>query len=235
MIIDSHAHAWTRWPYQPPVPDDESRGRIEQLLFEMDQNGVDQAVIICAQIQRNPDNNEYIAEQAQKYPSRIHQFPDVDCSWSPTYHAPGAADRLKAIAERWPIVGFTHYLKGDDDGPWLYGEQGQAFFRVAAEKRLIASISGGPQHQPALRKVAERFPSMPVLCHHLAGLRASAGPDQPGLKEVLASVRMPNIYVKVSGFYYGSRVQWEYPHSDVLWLVRTLYEHFGPYRLCWGS
>ena len=76
---------------------------------------------------------------------------------------------------------------------------------------------------------------MPILCHHLAGLRASDGPDQPGLKEVLASARMPNIYIKVSGFYYGSRVQWEYAHSDVLWLVRTLYEHFGPYRLCWGS
>jgi len=93
MIIDSHSHAWPRWPYQPPVPDDESHGRVEQLLFEMDQNGVDQAVIICAQIQRNPDNNEYIAEQVKRHPSRLHQFPDVDCSWSPTYHAPGAADR----------------------------------------------------------------------------------------------------------------------------------------------
>ena len=36
MIIDSHTHAWPRWPYQPPVPDDESRGKIEQLLHEMD-------------------------------------------------------------------------------------------------------------------------------------------------------------------------------------------------------
>ena len=40
MIVDAHCHAWATWPYQPPVPDPESRGRIEQLLFEMDQNGV---------------------------------------------------------------------------------------------------------------------------------------------------------------------------------------------------
>ena len=36
MVIDSHTHAWKYWPYQPPVPDPESRGRVEQLLWEMD-------------------------------------------------------------------------------------------------------------------------------------------------------------------------------------------------------
>mgnify|MGYP000103164064 CR=1 FL=1 len=235
MIIDSHCHAWTVWPYKEPVPDPGSRGVIEQLLFEMDQNGVDQAVIICARIDRNPDNNEYIAEQARKYPNRIHQFPDVDCSWWPTYHTPGAADRLREVAEKWPIKGFTHYLKADDDGSWLYSKEGLEFFKVAAEKRLIASIAGGPQHQAAIRQVAQRFPSMPILCHHLAGVRASKGPDETGLEQVLPSAKLPNIYIKVSGFYYGSRSQWDYPFWDVLWVVRTLYEHFGPYRMCWGS
>ena len=43
MIIDSHCHAWTTWPYDATVPDPDSRGRIEQLLFEMDRNGVDRA------------------------------------------------------------------------------------------------------------------------------------------------------------------------------------------------
>ena len=57
MIIDSHCHAWTRWPYQPPVPDDEYRGKIEQLIHEMDLNSVDQAVLVCAQIDYNPENN----------------------------------------------------------------------------------------------------------------------------------------------------------------------------------
>ena len=35
MIIDSHTHAWLKWPYQPQVPDEESRGKAEQLLYEM--------------------------------------------------------------------------------------------------------------------------------------------------------------------------------------------------------
>jgi predicted TIM-barrel fold metal-dependent hydrolase len=72
MIIDSHCHAWARWPYQPPVPDDEQRGRVEQLLHEMEINGVDQAMIVCAQIDHNPDNNAYIARMAAQYPERLH-------------------------------------------------------------------------------------------------------------------------------------------------------------------
>lgn len=235
MIIDSHCHAWRYWPYQPAVPDPESRGRVEQLLNEMDLHGVDKAVIICAQIDHNPNNNDYIAEVAAQHQDRLYQFPDVDCSWSATYHTPGAADRLRAIADRWPIKGFTHYLRHEDDGAWLYSDEGLAFFTVAAEYNLIASIAGRPEHQPAIRKVAERFSTMPILCHHLAGAKADETPPHTGLKEILASATLPNIYIKLSGFAYCSPVKWNFPYSDTHWVIRSLYEHFGPYRMCWGS
>jgi predicted TIM-barrel fold metal-dependent hydrolase len=234
MIIDSHCHAWTHWPYQPSVPDPESRGRVEQLLNEMDLNGVDKAVIICAQIDHNPENNAYIAEVAAQHADRLYQFPDVDCSWSPTYHTPGAADRLRAIAERWPIKGFTHYLKREEDG-WLTSDEGTAFFQVAVDFGLIASIAGAPHHEPAIRKVAERFPSLPILRHHLAGVKAADPPPHEGLQQVLASAKLPNIYIKLSGFAYCSSVNWDYPYADTHWVVRSLYEHYGPYRMCWGS
>jgi predicted TIM-barrel fold metal-dependent hydrolase len=142
---------------------------------------------------------------------------------------------LRRTADRWPIKGYTHYLRNDDDGSWLHSKEGLEFFRVASERQLISSIAGSPHHQPAIRKVAAEFPTMPILCHHLAGVSASEGPPHDGLKQVLESARIPNIYIKVSGFYYGSNAGWEYPHSDALWVVRALYEHFGPYRMCWGS
>ena len=81
MIIDCHTHAWDRWPYEPKVPDPETRGTIEQLLFEMDRNDVDKAVLVCARIDHNPHNNDYVADCVKRYPDRIVQFADVDCSW----------------------------------------------------------------------------------------------------------------------------------------------------------
>ena len=66
MIIDSHCHAWELWPYQPAVPDPESRGIVEQLLDEMGKNGVDMATIVCAQIWQNPANNDYVRRRRSK-------------------------------------------------------------------------------------------------------------------------------------------------------------------------
>ena len=164
----------------------------------------------AAQIDHNPQNNEYIAEVAAPHAGKLFQFPDVDCSWSTTYHTPGAADRLRAIAERWPIKGFTHYLRQEDDG-WLVSDEGTAFFQVAADHKLIASIAGSPRHEPVLRQVAERFPSVPILRHHLAGVKASEPPPHEMLKQVLASAKLPNIYIKFSGFHYCSSVRWGFP------------------------
>lgn len=233
MIIDSHCHGWTHWPYEPPVPDPQSRGRVDQLLWEMDQNGVDQAFIVCAGIDHNPENNAYIAECAADHPDRIHQCADVDSSWLPTHHRPGAAKRLREIADRWPIKGFTHYVGGTNDG-WFRTAEGIEFFETAAERGLIASISSSPIWQEDIRFIAARFPTMPILCHHLAGVRAVLG-ERSGLDQVLASAELPNIFVKVSGFYYGSRTSWDFPYHDSLEVVRALYEGFGAGRLCWGS
>jgi len=240
VIVDTHCHAWETWPYTPAVPDPESRGRVEQLLHEMDTCGVDQALIVCAQIEHNPQNNAYVAEQVRSHPDRLRMLADLDCSWSPTYHIPGAAGRLRQMAERLPLAGFTHYLKREDDGAWLHSEEGQAVFQTAAELGLLASIACRPHQHPALRKAAEAHPEVPFLVHHL-GLVAGDDGD-PGhnvlgsnLEQVLASAEVPNIYIKVSGFAYAAAVKWDFPYKDTHWIVKALYERFGPQRLCWGS
>ena len=69
----------------------------------------------------------------------------------------------------------------------------------------------------------------------MAGSRAGEEAPQPNLQEILRSAEVPNICIKLSGFHYVSQVSWDYPYSDSLHVVRRLYEHFGPERLCWGS
>ena len=235
MIIDSHCHAWTYWPYQPPVPDPDSRGRIEQLIFAMDQSGVDRAMIVCARIDHNPDNNEYIADQVRRFPDRLTMVADVDCFWWPTHNTPGAAARLADTADRLPIVGFTYYLDGAEDGAWMVTPDGMDFFRTAAERNLIASISCAPHHHRYLRQVAAAFPSLPILVHHMGMVKAHERWPHPNLQEVLKSAQLPNMVLKLSGFAYAATVKWDFPYSETLWLVRVLYEHFGPHRMCWGS
>src|SRR5712664_1543043 len=140
MIVDAHCHAWRYWPYEPPVPDPFSRPAVEQLLFEMDQYGVQEAVLVAARVEHNPDNNDYVAYCVRRFPDRLYQFADVDCMWTPTYHTPGAADRLaeavrpstlRRLAEQFPDTPFVcHHMA------YPVTEQGPD---GAALKEIIAS------------------------------------------------------------------------------------------------
>jgi predicted TIM-barrel fold metal-dependent hydrolase len=57
----------------------------------------------------------------------------------------------------------------------------------------------------------------------------------PGLREVLASAAVPNLFVKVSGFHYASERGWDHPWPDAVALLRRIFDAYGPRRLCWGS
>ena len=137
MIVDSHCHAWRTWPYVPPVPDPTSRPAVEQLLFEMDECGVQEAVLVAARIDHNPDNNEFVAECVRRFPQRLYQFTDVDCMWTSTYHTPGGADRLAEAVQSFTLRGFTHYVDADDDGTWFFSDDGQGFLRRLPMRRQL--------------------------------------------------------------------------------------------------
>ena len=233
MIIDCHTHAWDRWPYEPAVPDPETRGAIEQLLFEMDRNDVDKAIIICARIDHNPHNNDYIATCAEKYPDRIVQFADVDCSWTESYHQPGAAERLEAAAAQYHLKGYTQYLA--DDFGWFETSEGQKFIEKTVELKLIASFAFMHTWHEPLRAVCRQYPDLVVMGHHLAGTRSREKPPYPNFQEVLKSAEVPNIYLKLSGFPYVSTSDWDFPFADAHWMVREIYKHYGAERLCWAS
>ena len=233
-ILDSHCHTWRRWPYPAPVPDVESRGAIEQLLYEFDLHGVEQALVVCAAIGDNPDNIAYAAEARDRHPGRLHLVADLDCPWSTTYHAPGSAERLRALDDRLGLTGFTHYLEERNDG-WLASGEADAVFCLAAERGLIVSLGGSPVWQADLRKLARRHPHVPVLCHALGVIRAADGLESAGLAEVLASADVPNIFVKVAGFPYCAERDWDYPWSEVVAVFERIFEAYGPERLCWGS
>jgi predicted TIM-barrel fold metal-dependent hydrolase len=228
-LLDSHCHAWRRWPYEPPVPDETSRGTIEQLLHEYDAHGVEQALVVCATIDHNADNVEYVAAARDRHPERLQLVADLDCSWSATYHAPGAAERLRLLDDRYGLRGVTHYLAEENDG-WLASDEADAVFALAAERGLIVSLGASPVWQADLRTLARRHPSVPVLCHALGVVRSGVG-----LEDVLASSDVPNIYIKVAGLPYCAERDWDYPWPDVLVTLERIYNAYGAARLCWGS
>jgi predicted TIM-barrel fold metal-dependent hydrolase len=233
-MLDSHCHAWALWPYEPPVPDATGRGTIDQVLHEMDVHAVERALIVCAGIGGNADNVEYVASARDRRPDRISVVADLDCTWSDTYHAPGSSERLRALDDRYDLTGFAHYTADENDG-WLLGDEADAVFALAAERRLLVSLGATPAWQADLRTIARRHPTVPVLCQTLGGVMAAGGADSPALHDVLASADVRNIYIKVAGLHYSSARAWDYPWEDAIAVLARIAEAYGPARLCWGS
>jgi L-fuconolactonase len=232
VIIDSHCHAWARWPYDPPVPDPDSRGRAEQLLWEMDQSGVSQAVVICAGLRDNIDNNHYAAAAVRASGGRLTAFADVDSRWSETHHQPGAPARFRAVLDQFAPLGVTHYLNEAEDAGWLLGEEGEACLRLLADHGVILSLACGAQQVPTIAKAAARHPDLTILLHHLGRPRAG---DASALAAILTAAPMTNVYIKVSGFAYGVSDGWNFPYPAMQQVLRPLRDGYGPDRLCWGS
>lgn len=234
MIVDAHTHVWPRWPYRPDVPDSATRGRAENLLWEMDHAGVDVAFVVTARIDNAADNNEYGAEVAAAHPGRLLQVADIDSRFGPDYHRPGAADRLRRTIDELRPVGVSHYLAPDNDG-WLLSEEGLEFFRVADEAGLILTFAAPPHWYADLREVARRFPSLAILVNHLAVVWLYPDGPERALELVLDDEDLPNLLVKVSGYYYGHDRPWDYPYTDRLPVVRAFAESWGVERMVWAS
>jgi predicted TIM-barrel fold metal-dependent hydrolase len=162
-------------------------------------------------------------------------FADLDGRWSPTYHTAGAADRLAVAADRFALVGFTHYLDERDDGGWLLSEEGRRLFGLAQERRLIASLSVTPAQMPAVTALAEAFPRLPILLHHLGFLGPRFAACTDGTRLVLDAARHRNIHVKVSGLGNVGGPDDEYPYPGLAWIVPAIHAAYGPWRMLWGS
>lgn len=244
MIIDSHAHAWQRWPYDASVPDPATRGSAASLRYEMDRVGVDHALLVAAGIGAgdprtdNSGNNEYALAAARSHPGRFSVLLDVDSRWSVHHHQPGAADRLRQLlddADRAcalaAVAGITHYLEDQDDG-WLDSEEAVALVSlVATDGGRLVSLHARPAWFAGLGRLADRCPHAQFLLHHQGHVDAD-DPDQ--IKALVALADHSNVVVKVSGFYYLTQPAWDFPYPDRR-VFELLLREFGPARLVWGS
>ncbi|GIR91463.1 MAG: hypothetical protein CM15mP91_2330 [Chloroflexota bacterium] len=242
MIIDSHCHSWQYWPYQNknnhepnqiPVPNPETWGNIDQLNYEMDINNIDYATIVSAQIWHNPNNNNYI-NSAIKNQKNLFQFIDFDSYWSETYQTYGALERFEKNDISENVIGITHYL-GEDDGEWLISNEGKKLFKTINEKKMIVSISCKPKHSKNIKKLAEIFPKMPILLHHMGGMKSNLN-DKSENNNILKLSKFKNIFLKFSGYNYvlGEDRRWDFPYNDALWVYKEAYQKFGS-NMVWGS
>lgn len=230
MIVDSHTHVATPWPFGS-VADPDRFGSTDALLARMEGAGVARALVVSA-IFNGSDSNALTIQAEHAHPERLIAFPQLDSMGTPTYHTPGAADRLEALHQRHGgLRGFAHYCR---DYEWFATREGARLFAKAAQLKLVVSIAVFAAGLAAVSELAARVPSVTFLVHHMGRLqeKSAPAPDAAALRATLAT---PNVWFKLSGFHHLSPDPRGFPYPDRQPLVRLLYETVGPHRLVWGS
>jgi predicted TIM-barrel fold metal-dependent hydrolase len=230
-IIDAQVHIWS----QTVVPTSGLHRKVstftaEELLSEMDEAGVD-AALIHPPMGWDPDSNALAVEAARKYPERfavMGQFRLDDPENRKLIHKlilgwrsqPG----MKGL--RWSFL-LAEQQKRLYDGSldWLWP--------AAEQERLPIAMMGG-LFLAKFREIAERHPHLRMILDH-CGLNRH-GRDAEAfihLDELVALAKLPNVAVKATGApHYSTEI---YPFRNIQDGLHRIFDTFGPKRFFWGT
>ena len=224
-IVDAQVHIWRNNKPTNPAHRQVSDFSQHDLLKEMDDAGVDAAVIHPPGW--DPNSNELAVEAAREFPDRLAILGNF----------PLDRPESRALIDGWTrrpgMLGlrFTflqpHQRTWPTDGTmdWLWPAAERAGLPVAL---LAASFL------PLVGQVAERHRGLPLIVDHLG--RPSGTKDEAAwanLRELLALAKHPNVAVKATGApSYSSE---PYPYRNIHGYLRQIYDAFGPERMFWGT
>ena len=218
VIVDTHCHVSPVW-YEP----------VETLLYQMDANEVERAVLVQMHGQTN---NGYQFECVRRFPDRLASVALVDTQ------SPDAGEKLERLAER-GVCGVR--LPATSRSP---GEDPLAIWRKAAELGLPVTSGGRSTDfaSEAFAQLVEALPDLTVIIEHLGSSNAPDGEPAPYeiRRHVFGLSRFPNVCIKVHGL--GEFCTRALPVTEsfpfevpIPPLLELAYEAFGPGRMMWGS
>jgi len=217
-VVDGHVHVSDCW-YEPA----------ETLLYHMDQNGIDHAVLVQM---RGQTDNSYLFQCVRRYPGRFAPVVIVDTD------SPTACDELKRLAEQ-GASGVR--LRPFHRSP---GEDPLAIWRTAAQLGLTVDCGGSAKlfGSEEFAHLVESLPDMTIVLEHLgANARPDANDEERAARlRALELARFPNVYLKIGGLSeFCQRAmppRGPFPFQEPIPpLLERAIEAFGARRMMWGS
>jgi len=213
-IIDTHCHAGLNW-FEP----------IETLLYEMDRNLVNEAVLIQ---HGGTYDNDYLFRCAGRFPGRFKVVVLID---------PQERDQrgtLAKLADR-GAAGVRLYPDAS-----LSGGGPPGLWKAAGELGLVVSCMGNADQfaSEGFKDLVYACPDTTVVLEHLAGAGHAEAPYE-AYRTALELAERPNTFIKVPGL--GEitsrppRLGTELHFDDVPPLFEMARDAFGPQRMMWGS
>jgi predicted TIM-barrel fold metal-dependent hydrolase len=226
-IIDAQVHIWS----QTIVPPTGAHRKVEnftaeELLAEMDEAGVD-AAVIHPPFSWDPTSGALAIEAAKKYPTRfaiLGQFPLQDAENRKLIK--GWRNQPGMMGLRWPFI-------AEAQQKWLFDGSLEWLWSAAEDEGLPVAMMGG-LYLKKFREIAEAHPRLKLIIDH-CGLNRT-GKDAEAfihLDELLDMAELPNVAVKATGApAYSTQA---YPFRNIHDGLHRIFDAYGPKRFFWGT
>src|SRR5713101_5948729 len=206
LTVDAQVHIWANNKPTNPGHRQVSTFAKDDLLKEMDEAGVDAAVIHPPGW--DPNSNELAIEAARQHPNRLSILGNFPLD------RPESRTLIDGWKSRPGMVGlrFTfnqpHQRTWPTDGTidWVW---------PAAERAGIPIALAAANFLPVVGQVAEHHPRLRLII------------------DLLGLAKYPNVAIKATGApSYSSE---SYPFRNIQPYLRQIYDAFGPERMFWGT
>jgi L-fuconolactonase len=230
LITDAQVHVWGAhtperpWPAygfgkeHQPVP-----MSAERLLAEMDQAGVDRAVLVPPSWEG--EYNDLAIAAATAHPNRFAVMGRFEVGDRAN------EARMAGWKAQTGMLGMRITFLRAEQQQWLRDGTIDWFWSRAEELGIPIMVLP-PGQIPQIDRVAERHPSLRLVIDHLAMSREVDDPFAM-IKDTLTLSRRANVAVKASCLPgYTSEA---YPFAGIRHHIETVFDSFGPDRMFWGT
>ncbi len=225
LIVDLQVHIWhdARMPeHHRQIPTYSK----DDLLAEMDANGID-AALICPPSFLDVEVNELGLAAARQHPDRLAVM-----GWFEP-DKPAAREIIKTWTSRPFNYGARWALMHENQRTWF--KDGTLEWMWPEAERLGIPLAFLVRDNMAeIGRIAERHPGLKLTIDHLGRISGTRDADAfATLPEMLALAKYPNVSVKLSGA--PSYSSDPYPFRNIHVDIRRIYDAFGPDRCFWGT
>lgn len=239
-MIDTHAHLVTSdtqsYPPSPPSgelkPGELDNGTtVERLLAEMDENGVEKAVLVQRGSIYGFDSS-YVCDSAARRPDRLAAVCSIEAT------RPDCGEQVRYWIEQRGATGLRlmELVKGADFA-WLDGPNARLAWEQAAALGAPMAVHFFPWNRAEgltrLARILESTPGLEVVVDHFAAIKSDSGPPDHGVDELLKQIAaFDRASVKFTTIPLG---RLDTAEIDFRLVVRRVADLFGPERMMWGS
>jgi len=227
--IDAHSHVWTHDVEKYPLANDYTVKNLNPVFTEKEllkvahANGVGRVVLIHHHPFYGWDNS-YLLDVTARMPNTFRIVGTVD------HMKPNPGEHMRRLLKQ-HVTGIR-ITPDNHKEKWLAGGMDE-MWQTAVETRQSMCCLINPHEITQIDAMCAKHPDTPVVIDHFARVGVDGTIRDADVDSLCGLAKHKNTVLKISAYYaFGKKKP---PYTDLVPMIRRVFDAYGPERLMWAS